>query len=254
MITIKSTKELDLMRHAGKIVAGVLEEIARVIKPGMATLELDSLAHRYIKNAGAEPAFLGYHGFPASICCSVNEEVVHGIPGLRRLKEKDLVSIDVGVNYQGYYGDAAVTFPVGDIDAQSRRLINVTKESLRQAVLITKEGNYLSDISHTVQKYVENQGFSVVRNFVGHGIGNSMHEEPQVPNFGPPGRGPRLSSGMVLAIEPMVNMGGWEVQTLEDSWTVVTMDRSLSAHFEHTVAIANGMPEVLTSFTPEKFK
>lgn len=241
------------MRQAGKIVAGVFNEIAKVIRPGMATIELDKLAHQFIKNAGAEPAFLGYQGFPASICCSINEEVVHGIPGLRRLKEKDLVSIDVGVNYKGYYGDAAVTFPVGEIDVTRQKLIDVTKESLRQAVLMTKEGNYLSDISHAVQSYVENQGFSVVRNYVGHGIGSSMHEEPQVPNFGPPGRGPRLSSGMVLAIEPMVNAGGWEVKTLDDNWTVVTADGSLSAHFEHSVAIVDGTPEVLTSFTPEDF-
>ena len=254
LITIKSARELDLMRQAGRIVAGTLKEIEEAIKPGITTLELDSIAYRYIKKNGAEPAFLNYQGFPASICCSINEEVVHGIPSLRRLKDQDLVSIDVGAKYKGYYGDAAATFAAGEIDAERQKLIDVTREALRRAVLMTREGNYLSDISHAVQQYVEAHGFSVVRDYVGHGIGSSMHEAPQVPNFGPPGRGPRLRSGMVLAIEPMVNMGGWEVKTLNDGWTVVTQDGSLSAHFEHTVAVVDKMPEVLTSFTPEEFQ
>jgi methionyl aminopeptidase len=247
MITHKSQRELDLMRKAGRIVAETLEIMAGAIRPGLATIELDRLAERHIRRQGGVPAFKGYRGFPASICASVNEEVVHGIPGLRRLKEGDIISIDVGVNYRGYYGDAAATFPVGRIDAEALNLIEATRRALEAGIRQAREGNFLSDISHAVQACAESRGFSVVRSYVGHGIGSEMHEEPQVPNFGPPGRGPKLASGMTLAIEPMVNVGTWEVETLEDNWTVVTQDGRLSAHFEHTVAIVDGCPEVFTA-------
>ena len=246
MITLKSQRELTLMRRAGKIVAEVLELMKDAIRPELATLELDQLAEKHIRRAGGIPAFKGYRGFPASICASINEQVVHGIPGLRRLQEGDIVSIDVGVNYKGYYGDAAATFPVGIITPEASMLIEVTQHSLDRAIAQAREGNHLSDISHAVQNHAEKNGFSVVRNYVGHGIGNDMHEEPQIPNFGPPGKGPKLASGMALAIEPMVNVGTWQVETLEDQWTVVTQDGSLSAHFEHTVAIVAGKPEVFT--------
>lgn len=247
MITIKSKRELALMRHAGRVVAEVLRELENAIRPGITTLELDRIAERYIKKANCLPAFKGYHGFPASICASVNEEVVHGIPSLRRLIEGDIVSIDVGAVYQGYFGDAAATFPVGVVSEETRRLINVTEQSLHWGMAQAVEGKHLTDISHAVQEYVEENGFSVVRNYVGHGIGNQMHEEPQVPNFGKPGRGPRLQAGMALAIEPMVNTGTWHVETLKDNWTVVTLDRKYSAHFEHTVAVGKEKPEILTA-------
>lgn len=246
MITLKSQRELELMRRAGRIVAEVLAIMAEKIRPEMKTLELDQLAGKHIRKAGGIPAFKGYRGFPASICASVNEQVVHGIPGLRRLQEGDILSIDVGVNYKGYYGDAAATFPVGQVKPEANKLIEVTRESLARAIEKTREGNNLSDISHAVQSYAESKEFSVVRNYVGHGIGTEMHEEPQIPNFGPPGKGPKLASGMVFAIEPMVNVGTWQVETLEDNWTVVTQDGNLSAHFEHTVAIVAGKPEVFT--------
>lgn len=247
MITIKSLRELALMRHAGRVVAEVLRELGKAIRPGITTLELDRIAERYIKKANCLPAFKGYHGFPASICASVNEEVVHGIPSLRRLLEGDIVSIDVGAVYQGYFGDAAATFPVGDVSEETRRLISVTEQALHLGMAQAVEGKHLTDISHAVQEYVEENGFSVVRNYVGHGIGNQMHEEPQVPNFGKPGRGPRLQAGMALAIEPMVNTGTWHVETLQDNWTVVTLDRKYSAHFEHTVAVGREKPEILTA-------
>lgn len=247
MISIKSARELELMRHAGRVAAGALRAVGAAVCPGVATLQLDRIAEKYIRKAGCLPAFKGYHDFPATVCVSVNEEVVHGIPGLRRLCDGDLVSIDVGTVYQGYYGDAAATFPVGEVDPEALRLIAVTRESLLRGITQAVEGRHLSDISYAIQSYVESQGFSVVRNYVGHGIGNRMHEEPQVPNFGSPGRGPLLVSGMVLAIEPMVNTGTWQVETLSDNWTVVTLDRKLSAHFEHTVAVGRDSAEVLTA-------
>lgn len=246
MITIKSERELELMRQAGRVVAEVLQEMEKAVCPGITTLELDRIAERHIRKAKCIPAFKGYHGFPGTICASANEEVVHGIPSLRRLQDGDIISIDVGAVYQGYYGDAAATFPVGNVDPEALRLIRVTRESLEAAVALVVEGNHLSDISHAVQTHVEKNGFSVVRNYVGHGIGNQMHEEPQVPNFGKPGRGPRLHPGMALAIEPMVNAGTWQVQTLSDNWTVVTQDGKWSAHFEHTVAVGKVKPEILT--------
>lgn len=236
------------MRQAGRIVADTLQELAGAIRPGITTIQLDTLARQYIQKSGARPAFLGYHGFPATICTSLNEEVVHGIPGLRRLKAGDIISIDVGVFYKGYYGDAAATFPVGEVSPLAKRLLEVTRESLYKGIEKAYPGNRLYDISAAIQTYVESRGFSVVRSYVGHGIGSEMHEEPQVPNFGFPGKGPVLEAGMVLAIEPMVNAGTWEVETLSDDWTVVTKDRNLSAHFEHTVAIMQDGPDILTSF------
>jgi methionyl aminopeptidase len=248
LIIVKSLQEIELMRQAGRIVAGTLQELAGAVRPGITTIQLDTLARQYIQKSGARPAFLGYHGFPATICTSLNEEVVHGIPGLRRLKAGDIISIDVGVFYKGYYGDAAATFPVGEVSPLAKRLLEVTRESLYKGIEKAYPGNRLYDISAAIQTYVESRGFSVVRSYVGHGIGSEMHEEPQVPNFGFPGKGPVLEAGMVLAIEPMVNAGTWEVETLSDDWTVVTKDRNLSAHFEHTVAIMQDGPEILTSF------
>ncbi|MDW7729448.1 MAG: type I methionyl aminopeptidase [Bacillota bacterium] len=250
MIKLKSAREINLMRDAGKIVAEVLAEMEKAIREGVTTAMLDKIAEKIIRKNGAEPAFLGYHNFPASICTSINNEVVHGIPGLRRLKEGDIISIDVGTRLKGYYGDAAATFHVGKISPEARKLIDVTRTSLQKAIDTMQVGKRLSDLSHTVQVYVEHNHLSVVRNYVGHGIGQEMHEEPQVPNFGLPGRGPVMQQGIVLAIEPMVNIGTWEVKVLNDQWTVVTADGSLSAHFEHTVALGDNGPEVLTSSDP----
>ncbi len=248
MIIVKSLQEIDIMRQAGRVVGETLQEMARAVKPGLTTLQLDTIARRCIEKFEAEPAFLGYQGFPATICASLNEEVVHGIPGSRRLKEGDIISVDVGARLKGYYADAAATFPVGKISSQAERLLEVTRKSLYQGIEKAIPGNRLYDISAAVQACAEAAGFSVVRTYVGHGIGSELHEEPQVPNFGSPGRGPLLEPGMVLAIEPMVNAGGWEVETKRDQWTVVTKDGSLSAHFEHTVAILQDGPEILTSF------
>lgn len=246
MILIKSRDEIEKMREAGKIVAQVLSIMKDSVVPGITTAQLDSKAEKLIRAAGGEPAFLGYRGFPGSICASINEELVHGIPGLRRLKEGDIISIDVGVRYKGYYGDAAVTFSVGKVPESTKRLMKVTKDSLDIAIENMQKGNRLSDISHAVQSYVEKNSYSVVRNYVGHGIGCRMHEAPEIPNFGSPGKGPRLREGMVFAIEPMVNAGSWEVEVLSDQWTVVTKDRSLCAHYEHTVALTAEGPEILT--------
>lgn len=246
MIKIKSAREIEAMRRASRIVAEVLRQLEQMIKAGVTTAALDKKAEQMIRKAGAEPAFLGYHNYPASICTSINEEVVHGIPGLRRLNEGDIISIDVGVRLKGYYGDAAATFAVGEITPAAARLIDVTRRSLEEAIKAMQVGSRLSDLSHAVQSYVEANKFSVVRNFVGHGIGAEMHEDPQLPNFGEPGRGPLLQQGIVLAIEPMVNAGGWAVEVLTDRWTVITKDRGLSAHFEHTVALGAAGPEILT--------
>ncbi|KYO63910.1 type I methionyl aminopeptidase [Thermovenabulum gondwanense] len=246
MIIIKSKREIDLMKKAGKVVAKVLEEIKKAIKPGIATVELDRIAEDIIKKYNAIPAFKGYRGYPATICSSINEEVVHGIPGLRFLKDGDIISIDVGAVVDGYCADAARTYPVGEISETAKKLIMVTENSFFEGIKYATPDYRLSDISHAIQSYVERHNFSVVRDYVGHGIGRKMHEEPQVPNFGPPGKGPRLREGMTLAIEPMVNVGGYEVETLIDGWTVVTKDRSLSAHYENTIAITDGEPEILT--------
>lgn len=234
------------MREAGRIVAQTLEVLRQAVKPGVTTGELDSIAERFILSKGAKPAFKGLYGYPASICASVNEEVVHGIPGLRSLRSGDIISIDIGTEISGYYGDGACTFPVGDIGAEAQKLLAVTEQALYAGIARARQNNHLSDISNAVQMMVEENGFSVVRDYVGHGIGRAMHEEPQIPNFGRPGRGARLRAGMTLAIEPMVNAGGFEVFTLDDKWTVITRDRRFSAHFEHTVAVTDGEPEILT--------
>jgi len=221
--------------------------LTEAVQPGMTTGELDRLAEEFIRAHGGRPAFKGYRGFPASICPAVNDEVVHGIPGDRRLKEGDIVGLDVGVEMNGYYGDAAVTVPVGKASKEALRLLEVTREALMAGVARAKAGNRVGDISHAIQSHVEKHGYSVVRSLVGHGIGREMHEEPQVPNYGPEGRGPRLMAGQVIAIEPMVNVGGADVVTQPDGWTVVTKDGSLSAHFEHTVAVGGDGPEILSA-------
>ncbi|BDG62242.1 type I methionyl aminopeptidase [Caldinitratiruptor microaerophilus] len=246
MIILKSAREIAIMREAGRIAARVHEALREAIRPGVETRELDALADRLIREAGGVPTFKGYHDYPASICTSVNEVVVHGIPSSRRLREGDIVAIDLGVTYQGYVGDCAYTWPVGEVSDEARRLLQVTQEALQLAIEQCRPGRHLGDIGHAVQSHVEAAGFSVVREYVGHGIGASMHEDPQVPNYGQPGTGVVLRPGMVLAIEPMVNAGTWEVRVLPDRWTVVTADGRYSAHFEHTVAITEGDPLILT--------
>ena len=246
MISCKSEKELAYMREAGRVVASVHREIARMIKVGTTTLELNRLAEDIIIKAGARPAFKGLYGFPYTICASVNEEVVHGFPSSRKLENGDIVSIDIGAEVNGYFGDSAATYPVGDVSPEVLNLLKATEESLYKGIAMAKAGNRLSDISHAVQTCAEGYGYSVVRDYVGHGIGKQPHEDPQIPNFGKPGRGIRLKAGMTLAIEPMINMGTYEVHTLLNNWTVVTLDAKLSAHFEHTIAITDGKPEILT--------
>lgn len=246
MITIKSESELKLMRTSGKIVGQALLELEKRVKPGVTTMELDKFAYDYFKKNDCKPAFLGYHGYPATICASVNDQVVHGIPDKRVLEEGDIVGIDIGAFYKGYCGDSARTFAVGKVNPEVRKLIRITFESLDKGIDQCRVGNRISDIGHAVQEYVEAEGFSVVKDYVGHGIGQAMHEEPQVPNYGKPHQGPRLVEGMCLALEPMVNVGGEEVRVLEDGWTVVTKDGKFSAHFEDTIAILPNGPENLT--------
>jgi methionyl aminopeptidase len=247
VIVLKSQKELVLMREAGKIAAEALALLREHVKPGVSTAELDELAQNYITSHGAVPAFKGYHGFPASICTSVNDEVVHGIPTKKRvLKEGDIVSVDVGTVYKGFVGDTATTIPVGHVSDEAVKLLEATEGSLAAGIACARAGNFLEDISGAVQDYAESRGFSVVREYVGHGVGRTMHEEPQIPNYRQGKRGPKLKSGMTLAIEPMINAGVWETRTLGDKWTVVTKDGKLSAHFEHTVAITEGDPVILT--------
>jgi len=246
MIPIKSTGELKKIRAACAIAAKTLAFLRKKIKPGITTRELDAAADVFIQQQGGVSAFLGYRGYPANICTSINEEVVHGIPSGRMLRPGDLISLDVGVELEGYFGDAAITVPVGQIAEPAQRLINVTKQALLEGIAQARKGNHVSDISHAVQKHAEAAGFSVVREFVGHGIGAQLHEEPQIPNFGSPGRGVAIHPGMVFAIEPMVNVGGWKVEVLADGWTAVTRDRQLSAHFEHTVCVTESDAEILT--------
>ncbi len=252
MIVIKSQREIEYMRRSGRIVALALQEIKENLKPGVTTLELDRIALEVIESQGAKASFKNYQlpgtiPFPGNTCISINEEVVHGIPSEeRRIREGDIVSVDIGTIYKGYCGDAARTFPVGEVGEEARKLLRITEEALFRGIDKARAGNRLSDISHAVQSYVEDNGFSVVRDFVGHGIGSNMHEDPQIPNYGPPGRGPRLKVGMVLAIEPMVNVGRYAVRKVNDGWTVVTSDGSLSAHFENTVAISRDGPDILT--------
>jgi methionyl aminopeptidase len=249
MIVLRSKREIELLRSAGKIVAETHDVLRQHVKPGITTQELDEIAESTIRKLGGEPAFKGYGGFPASICASINDEVVHGIPGKRQLKAGDIISIDIGSIYKGYYGDSAKTHAVGQISADASRLIDVTKASFYEGLKVCRLGYRLSDIGHTIQTFVESKGYSVVRDLVGHGIGTQMHEDPQIPNYGPPNKGPRLQAGMVLAIEPMVNQGTYHVETLLDNWTVVTVDRKLSAHYEHTVVITEDEPMILTSLT-----
>lgn len=247
MIILKSRREIDIMREANQIVAETHALLSENIKPGISTAELDRIADEFIRSKGAVPSFKGYQGFPASVCISINEEVVHGIPAdHRHLEDGDIVSIDIGTFYEGFNGDAARTHAVGSISDNASKLLKVTEESLLKGIEKAVIGNRLFDISHAVQEFVEENGFSVVRDYVGHGIGRDMHEDPQIPNFGPGGKGPKLKNGMTLAIEPMVNIGGYEVETMEDDWTVVTKDRSLSAHFEHTIAITKDGVEILS--------
>ncbi len=248
MIDLKSARELGLMRTGGHVLADVMDHLRAFVKPGLSTLEIDEEVEGFIRDRGAQPAFKGYRGFPATVCISINEEVVHGIPSAhRRITEGDIVGLDLGCIVEGYYADCAFTLAVGDVPARVQQLLDVTRESLDLAIVQCRPGCRLSDVSHAVQQHVEAHGFAVVRAFVGHGIGRALHEEPQVPNFGEPGRGPQLRAGMVLAIEPMVTMGSWEVRVLDDGWTAVTADGSLAAHFEHTVAVTEEAPEVLTS-------
>ena len=246
MIIVKSLQEIKIMKAAGSIVKEVLELVRSSVRPGISTFELNALAEKQTAKLKALPAFKGYCGYPYSLCCSVNSEVVHGMPSPQPLREGDILSLDFGVLYDGFFGDAAITVPVGSISEEAARLIRVTEESLKRGIEAALSGNRLADISHAIQSFVEPQGFSVVRDFVGHGIGRQLHEGPQVPNYGLPGKGPRLKPGMVLAIEPMINLGGYEVNILEDGWTAVTVDGNLSAHFEHTIAITESGPEILT--------
>ena len=246
MIVIKSGHELACMRQACKITAAARALAGEMVRPGVSTKAIDKAVHDYIVSQGAKPSFLNYHGFPASSCISVNSVVIHGIPSGYVLKEGDIVSVDVGAYYKGFHGDCAATFPCGAISAEAQRLIDVTQQSFFEGIAVATKGHRVSDISHAIQTYVESNGFSVVRTFVGHGVGAQLHEEPEVPNFGAPGRGPRLLPGMTLAIEPMVNEGTYEVRVQKDGWTVLTTDGKLSAHYENTVLITDGEPEILT--------
>jgi methionyl aminopeptidase len=250
VIELKSAREIGLMRRAGHILSEVMQRLRTTVKAGMTTLEIDADVEEFIRSKGARPAFKGYRGFPATVCISINEEVVHGIPSAQRhVKEGDIVGLDLGCIVEGYYADCAFTLAVGEVPSRVQELLDVTRESLELGIVECRPGRRLSDVSHAIHTHVERHGFSVVRAFVGHGIGRALHEEPQVPNFGDPGRGPQLRPGMVLALEPMVTMGSWEVRILDDGWTAVTKDGSLAAHFEHTIAVTESGPEVLTSTT-----
>ncbi len=246
-VQIKSGQEIALMREAGRIVCEILDELEKAVAPGVTTWELDALAEKLIYEKGARPAFKGYHGFPACLCASVNDEVVHGIPSKRRkLEEGDLMKLDFGVVYRGYFGDSARTVAVGPVSAEAQALLDATREALRRGIQVMVPGNRIGDIGHAMQSFVEARGYSMVRDFTGHGIGRHLHEKPEVPSYGRPGDGMKLRPGMVLAVEPMVNQGTEEVEVLDDDWTAVTVDNKLSAHFEHTVLIGEGGPEILT--------
>jgi methionyl aminopeptidase len=249
MITRKSPQELELMHAANGLVASVLAKLRRLVAPGVSTLDLDAVAERHVRDAGAVPAFKGYHGYPSALCASVNDAVVHGIPSATPLIEGDIVSLDMGVVLDRFYGDSAITVPVGQVPERTMDLLRVTRHSLELAIEQMRVGGHVSDIGHAVQRHVEANGFAVVREFVGHGIGVTLHEEPQIPNYGEPGRGPALAAGMVFAIEPMVTMGGPAVKVLQDGWTAVTRDGSRAAHFEHTVAVTDAGPWVLSQMT-----
>ncbi|MEC1983931.1 type I methionyl aminopeptidase [Bacillus cereus] len=247
MIICKTPREIEIMREAGRVVALTHQELKQHITPGITTKELDQIAEKTIQKYGATPSFKGYNGFPGSICASVNEELVHGIPGKRKLKEGDIISIDIGAKYNGYHGDSAWTYPVGNISESVQKLLDVTEKSLYLGLEQVKPGERLSNISHAVQTHAEENGFSIVREYVGHGIGQDLHEDPQIPHYGPPNRGPRLKPGMVICVEPMVNQGRRYVKTLSDDWTVVTVDGKWCAHFEHTIALTEAGYEILTT-------
>jgi len=246
MIIGKSRKEIDKMRAAGQLVGSVLQELRQMAQPGVTTLEINDAADKRIRDAGAYPTFKGYNGFPYSICASVNEQVVHGFPSKYELKEGDILSIDVGATLEGFVGDTATTVPIGSVGEDLLKLIRVTEESLQLAIDKCRAGNHLGDIGYVVQQHAESHGYSVVRDYVGHGIGRRMHEDPQIPNYGKPGKGPKIRTGYVFAVEPMINIGSHHTKTLQDGWTVVTLDGKPSAHFEHTIAITEEGPEVLT--------
>ena len=246
MIVLKSEKEIVAIRKSSRIVAQILADLRSMIEPGVTTKDLDAFAEKKAREMGAIPAFKGYRGYPASLCTSINEEIIHGIPSSRKLQEGDILGLDFGVIYDGYYGDAAVTYPVGEVTLEANRLIDAAEKAFFEGFEKIQEGNRISDISHAIQNSVEAQGFSVIRAFVGHGIGISLHEEPQIPNFGPPGRGPKMKRGLVLAIEPMIAAGDWNVEIKDDNWTAITKDKSLSAHYEHTVALTKEGAEILS--------
>ena len=246
MIIIKTKEEIEHLRESNQIVAHILKDLRKIVQSGITTRELDAYADKRIRESGSVPAFKGYRNFPASLCISINEQIVHGIPGPRKLKEGDIVSIDLGVIRNGFYGDAAITVPVGKISEEAAKLLDVTEKALYKGIELARAGQRLYDISHAIQTCVEEQSFSVVRDFVGHGVGRDLHEEPQIPNFGKPNRGVKLKAGMVRALEPMVHIGTWRVKVESDGWTAVTADKSLSAHFEHTIAITENGPDILT--------
>jgi len=246
MIALRTPQEIAYLRQSGNVVAELLLEIKNRAKQGISTRELDSIAEAFLIQRGARPAFKGYHGYPCTLCTSINDEVVHGIPSKRELREGDILSVDAGAIVHDYYGDAAITIPIGKVSREAEQIIKITEEALHRGIAKAQAGNFLSDISHAIQTHAEKHGFSLVRDFVGHGIGQQLHEDPQIPNYGAPGNGPRLKVGMVLAIEPMVNQGDWKVVIKKDKWTAVTADGKLSAHFEHTLAITENGPEILT--------
>jgi methionyl aminopeptidase len=247
MITLKSPHEIELMRRAGRLTSAARALAGAMVRPGVTTGQIDREVHRFITAQGATPSFLHYNGFPASVCASVNDEVIHGIPGNRVLHEGDIVSIDVGAYLNGYHGDCCATFPCGKVSEETQRLIDVTRQSFFTGIESALEGNRIGDISAAIQEYVEENGFSIVREYIGHGIGTKMHEAPEVPNYGPPGRGPRLLRGMTIAVEPMVNAGGAAIQVMPDKWTVKTQDGKWAAHYENTICITSGAPEILTA-------
>ena len=247
MVVLKTSRELKAMREAGRISANALKLAGEAVEPGITTWEIDEIVRKYIEGQGAVPSFLGYGGFPATICCSINDEVIHGFPGDRKIQEGDIVSIDVGACYDGYHGDCAATFGAGKISEEAQRLIDVTRQSFYEGIKFARKGQRISDISHAIGAYCESRGYGVVRDYVGHGIGTKVHEAPEVPNFGEPGHGPRLVPGMTIAVEPMVNIGTWKVKVLPDGWTVKTADGSLSAHYENTIVITEGDPIILTA-------
>ncbi len=246
MIVLKSEKEIVSIRKSSRIVAQVLADLRKMAEPGITTKDLDAFAEKKAREMGAIPAFKGYRGYPASLCTSINEEIIHGIPSSRKLQEGDILGLDFGVVYDGYYGDAAVTYPIGTVNLEANRLIEAAEKAFFKGFEKIQEGYRISDISHAIQNSVEAQGFSVIRAYVGHGIGTSLHEEPQIPNFGPPGRGPKITRGLVLAIEPMIAAGDWNVEIKDDNWTAITKDRSLSSHYEHTVAFTQRGAEILS--------